>query len=79
MFGEERGGVRAQYFAQRFFACVFGNGRVQAGNGIAQASHQYHVGELIPFCRRFAGRHVRTVTDRIAEFPEPGQGGLFDV
>ena len=47
-------------------------------DGVAQATHQHHVAKRIPLRRRFAGREVRPVPDRIAQLPEPVEGGVFD-
>ena len=67
-----------QHLAQGLLAGLVGNGRVQPLDGLAQAPDQHHVAKRVPLGRRFAGRDVRAVADRIAQFLEPGQGGVFD-
>lgn len=44
----------------------------------ASVPHQHHLAKRIPFRRRFTGRDLRSVPDRIAQLPEPSQGDVFD-
>ena len=40
--------------------------------------HPHHLAKRIPLYRRFTGRELRPVSDRVAQLPEPRQGGAFD-
>jgi len=65
-----------------------GIGRVQPPDGLAQAPHQHHFPKRIPLRRRFTGRELRPVPDRIAQLPDlsaaawakagPLERGIFD-
>ena len=69
----------AQHLAQRLLPCLLWNRIVQPPQRLAQTPHQHHLAKRIPFRRCFAGRDMRPVPDRIAQLPEPCQGGVFDV
>jgi len=68
-----------QHLVQRFFPRLFGNGRVQPPDRLAQAAHQHHIAERSPLRRRLTRREMRPVTDGVAQFPEPLQRGFFDM
>jgi hypothetical protein len=72
------GVAHPQHLAQCLLPRLLGNGRVQPPDGLAQAPHQHHLAKRIPLRRRFTGRDVRPVPDRIAQLPEPFEGGVFD-
>ena len=74
----ERRRPHPQHLAQRLLPRLLGNGRVQPPDGLAQAPHQHHLAKRIPLRRRFTGREMRPVPDRIAQLPEPFEGGVFD-
>ena len=44
----------------------------------ARIFHRHHLAKRIPLRRRFPGRELRTVPDRITQLPEPFERGVFD-
>ena len=74
---DERRRVGAQHFAQGLLARFLGNVGIQPVDGLAQPSNQHHSSKesRSPPARR--GR-CWAVTDPVAQFLEPGQGGVFD-
>ena len=56
-----------------------GDVRVEAGDGIAQASEQEHIRVGVALNRGAARRDVRPVGGRVAERVEPFERGFFDV
>jgi hypothetical protein len=67
-----------QHFPQCLLPRVLGDSRIQAPDRLAQAFYQHHRAKRIPFRRRFTGRNLRPVPDRIAQLPEPFEGRVFD-
>ena len=74
----ERRRRQPQHLPHRVFACLLGNLRVQPLDGLAQTPHQHHVAKALALRRGLAWCQVRPVRDRIAQLPEPSQGGVFD-
>ena len=74
----ERGCGYPQHLAQGLLPRLLGHGRVQATERGAQAAHQDDIAERSPLRRRFTGRKLRPMADRVTQFPEPFQGGVFD-
>ncbi|MCP9840248.1 hypothetical protein KBY93_06310 [Synechococcus sp. J7-Johnson] len=69
---------QAQQLAQGLLTGLFGDGRVELADGLAQPAHQHHIAERLPFRRRFTGGEIRAMAHRIAQLLEPAEGRLFD-
>ena len=67
----ERRSAHAQNFSERLLLGIGRYARVEPGNRLAQSPHQHHVAKSLPLRRRFAGREMRPMTERIAQLSEP--------
>ncbi len=74
----ERWRPHPEDLAQGILPRLLGNGRVQALERGAQAARQDDIAERSPLRRCFTGRELRPMPDRIAQFPKPFEGGVFE-
>ena len=74
----QRRRTHAQHLTQSIFPRFLRHARIQPGERGPQPTDEQHLAEGIPFRRRLAGGQIRTMADRVAQFPEPRQGGVFD-
>ncbi len=74
----ELGRVGSKHFANGVLLCLRRDVRIQLGNRVPQPPPQHPLAKRIPLRRRFTGRELRPVTDRLPHRPKPFQRGVFD-
>ena len=72
-FGRELVPGESGEFFHRSWLHLLGNGRVQLPDCLAQPPHKRHLAKRIPLRRRFTGRDLRHMSDRVAQLPGPLQ------